>query len=145
MTGRYPGPMRARSDELTGLAEAVFAAAAALVGEFERAADAIGLTKQQAVVLRAIPSTGTMAGLAAACGIDPSNLTGVVARLEQRGYAQRQPSATDRRTKIVVLSSAGRAAVGLFERRLVAATVLTTRLTDVERDTLLTLLQRLTG
>jgi DNA-binding MarR family transcriptional regulator len=137
--------MRARSGELTGLAEALFAAAAALVGEFERAAESVGLTKQQAVVLRAVPTTGTMAGLAAACRIDPSNLTGVIARLEAHGYAHRRPSAVDRRTKVVELTTAGRRAVGLFERRLTAGTVLTTRLSDSDRDTLHTLLQRLTS
>ena len=136
--------MRSRTGELTGLAEALFAAAAALVGEFERAADSVGLTKQQAVVLRAVPTTGTMAGLAAACRIDPSNLTSVITRLEQHGYAQRQPSAADRRTKVVTLTPSGRRAVGLFERRLTNGTVLTTRLTDDDRDTLHALLQRLT-
>jgi DNA-binding MarR family transcriptional regulator len=136
--------MQARSSELTGLAETLFAAAAVLVGEFERAADAIGLTKQQAVVLRAVPATGTMAGLAAACRIDPSNLTSVIARLEQHGYAQRQPSAVDRRTRVVTLTAAGRRAVGTFERRLTAGTVLTTRLSDADRDLLHALLHRLT-
>lgn len=137
--------MQARTGELTGLAEALFAAAATLVAEFERAAEGIGLTKQQAVVLRAVPTTGTMAGLAAACRIDPSNLTSVIARLEQKGYARRQPSTVDRRTKTVTLSAAGRKAVGLFERRLAAETVLTTRLTDADRDTLQGLLARLTS
>jgi DNA-binding MarR family transcriptional regulator len=137
--------MQAGTDELTRLAETVFAAAAVLVDEFERAAAGVGLTKQQAVVLRAVPTTGTMAGLAAACRIDPSNLTSVIARLERHGYAQRQASAVDRRTKAVTLTPAGRRAVTLFERRLTSGTVLATRLTGDDRDTLLALLLRLTS
>jgi DNA-binding MarR family transcriptional regulator len=86
-----------------------------------------------------------MAGLATACRIDPSNLTGVIARLEEHGYAQRQPSPVDRRTRLVTLTAAGRRAVGLFERRLAAGTVLTTRLTGADRDVLQALLLRLTS
>jgi DNA-binding MarR family transcriptional regulator len=137
--------VEAGTDELTGLAESLFAAAAVLVGEFERAAEAVGLTKQQAIVLRAVPANATMAGLATACRIDPSNLTGVIARLEEHGYAQRQPSPVDRRTRLVTLTAAGRRAVGLFERRLAAGTVLTTRLTGADRDVLQALLLRLTS
>jgi DNA-binding MarR family transcriptional regulator len=133
----------ARADELTGLAELVFRAAAVLVSEFERASDSLGVTKQQMVVLRAVPSAGTVAELAAICRIDPSNLATVLARLEERGLAQRRPSEVDRRTKVVGLTAAGRRAVSGFERQITAATVLTSRLDDADRDALAALLRRL--
>ena len=137
--------MQAGTPELTRLAEAVFRAAGALVAEFEQAAGQIALTKQQATVLRAIPATGAMAELAAACRIDPSNLTGVITRLEERGYAVRRPSAADRRTKVIDLTAAGRRALATFERQLSRTTTLATRLDAHEREVLIDLLDRLGG
>ncbi|MCU1385339.1 MAG: MarR family transcriptional regulator [Acidobacteria bacterium] len=51
-----------------------------------------------------------MSALAAAWGTDASNATWVVDRLERLGLAQRRTIATDRRVKLVVLTSRGLAA-----------------------------------
>jgi DNA-binding MarR family transcriptional regulator len=49
----------------------------------------------------------TMGALAEQWECDPANATWVVDRLERLGYAARQPSPTDRRAKLVVLTSQG--------------------------------------
>jgi len=112
------------SDELTEIAEAVFDVARVLAAEFERAAAGIGLTKQQALVLRALPEPRTMAELAAIVGVDPSNLSDVVARLEELRLVVRRSAATDRRVRMVTLTAAGRRAVQRFLDDLVGATKL---------------------
>jgi DNA-binding MarR family transcriptional regulator len=51
-----------------------------------------------------------MGDLAESMACDPSTITAVVDRLEELGYAERQPSERDRRVKTVVLTSAGQRA-----------------------------------
>src|SRR5438874_8139257 len=48
-----------------------------------------------------------MGRLAEALACDASNVTGLVDRLESRGLVRRQPSAGDRRVKVLELTSAG--------------------------------------
>lgn len=48
-----------------------------------------------------------MGDLADSMACDPSTITGVVDRLEELGYAERQPGERDRRVKTVALTSAG--------------------------------------
>jgi MarR family transcriptional regulator, organic hydroperoxide resistance regulator len=48
-----------------------------------------------------------MSRLAEALACDASNVTGLVDRLEARGLVRRQPSAGDRRVKVLELTSAG--------------------------------------
>ena len=49
----------------------------------------------------------TMRELAETIGLEPSNLTGIVDRLEARGFVERQSSTDDRRIKKVSLTRAG--------------------------------------
>src|SRR5204863_1154643 len=48
-----------------------------------------------------------MGRLAEALACDASNVTGLVDRLESRGLVRRQPSAEDRRIKVLELTAAG--------------------------------------
>ena len=48
-----------------------------------------------------------MSRLAEALACDASNVTGLVDRLEARGLVRRQPSAGDRRVKVLELTPAG--------------------------------------
>src|SRR5215467_3650027 len=68
-----------------------------------------GLTPNDSRALMALErKTGqTMGTLAQQWECDPANATWVVDRLERLGYAARQPSPTDRRAKLVVLTSQG--------------------------------------
>ena len=49
----------------------------------------------------------SMRALADRLGADPSNVTGLVDRLEARGLVERRPDPTDRRIKGLALTSAG--------------------------------------
>jgi DNA-binding MarR family transcriptional regulator len=68
-----------------------------------------GLTGPQSYLLIQLdPATPlTMVALAAAKDCDPSNITGLVDKLEAKGYIQRQPDPHDRRVKMIVLTDAG--------------------------------------
>ena len=82
---------------------------ARLEAHFTRLADENGLTAVQAKVLMQLQPGGavTMRSLADQLQYDPSNLTGVIDRLEARGAVRRRPHAQDRRVKGVVLTEAG--------------------------------------
>jgi MarR family transcriptional regulator, organic hydroperoxide resistance regulator len=54
----------------------------------------------------------SMGEMARGIGVDPSYITALVDDLDTRGLARREPSADDRRVKIIVLTDAGRALAG---------------------------------
>jgi len=59
-----------------------------------------------------------MGELASALACDASNVTGLVDRLEARGLISRQPSASDRRVKVLTLTPRGARARALLVERL---------------------------
>jgi DNA-binding MarR family transcriptional regulator len=65
---------------------------------------------------RAVP----MGEVAGALSCDASNVTGLVDRLEARGLVARQPSAADRRVKVLTLTAAGRRVRAVLIERLTA-------------------------
>jgi DNA-binding MarR family transcriptional regulator len=60
----------------------------------------------------------TMGDLADALSCDPSTITAVVDRLEDLGYAARQPSETDRRVKTVAQTALGQKVWGEISGKL---------------------------
>src|SRR6266545_3883516 len=83
--------------------------AARLQANFAAIAAEAGLTATQAkLLMRLQPSEALpMRVLAEQLAYDPSNLTGVVDKLEQRGAAQRRPDPDDRRVKGLVITAEG--------------------------------------
>jgi DNA-binding MarR family transcriptional regulator len=81
----------------------------------------------------------TLAQLADAYGVDRPYATIIVDKLEQLGFVERQPHPSDRRSKVVSLTPAGRAAADTAERILsepppalrVLTTAQLTRLTEL--------------
>lgn len=73
-----------------------------------------GLTGPQTLVLRALLHSGPMssAALAKAIFVTPSNLTGIIDRLEQKGLVTRTRQATDRRVQLLALTETGRHKAG---------------------------------
>ena len=66
------------------------------------------LAPQQMIALRMLGSgPRKMSELAEALFCDNSNVTGIVDRLEERGLVRREPSETDRRVKLLVLTKEG--------------------------------------
>ncbi|MFE7564636.1 MarR family winged helix-turn-helix transcriptional regulator [Kitasatospora sp. NPDC057500] len=76
--------------------------------EYEEAAAARSLTGAQAKVL-ALLRRGPMPmrQIAQTLSCEPSNITGIVDRLETRGFVTRQPDRQDRRVKLVAATDTG--------------------------------------
>ena len=76
---------------------------------FPRVANEFGLSPQQFAVLRQLgPGVDLpMSGLAEALYCDPSNVTGIVDRLEARGLIERRADPADRRVKRLVITAEG--------------------------------------
>jgi DNA-binding MarR family transcriptional regulator len=74
------------------------------------AAEELGLSEAQAEVLRLLDprEPSAMCRVADRLGCDPSNVTGIVDRLEARGLVERRADERDRRVKKLVLTAAGR-------------------------------------
>ncbi len=74
-----------------------------------RLADTYDLTMMQALTLCILePETAIpMAGIAEFLTCDPSNVTGIVERLQQGAYIERRESSVDRRVKTIQLTPSG--------------------------------------
>ncbi|MGW0911204.1 MarR family winged helix-turn-helix transcriptional regulator [Streptomyces sp. NPDC002784] len=82
--------------------------------------------------------------LSARLGYDPSAIVGLVDDLEKAGFAERRPSPDDRRSRIVVLTGAGRAFLrDTDEAGLRVTNELLEPLAPAERETLHALLLRI--
>lgn len=115
--------------------------------EYEEAAAAYSLTGAQARVLALLaPGPSPMRRLAEQLKCEPSNVTGIVDRLESRGLVERSPSPEDRRVKLAAATPEGlrtaaelRDSLGDFAQAPLAA------LSQEERKVLRDLLQRMLG
>lgn len=109
---------------------------------FAAAVEPLGIPVQLARTLLALGEPTTMGELAERLMFDPSYITGLADQLEDRGLIERVPG-TDRRVKILQLTTAGRdTRVQVFaavNRNL----TMTQRLSAAERSTLADLLERL--
>lgn len=88
---------------LLGIGERLRQHAAAVGHRFD-------FTPQQAMLLDRLGTRQTMGQVATALRCDPSNVTGLIRRLEARGLVVREADEADRRTKWLVLTPAGIAA-----------------------------------
>ncbi|MGV9563352.1 MarR family winged helix-turn-helix transcriptional regulator [Streptomyces sp. NPDC003480] len=106
-------------DRLTAEVVSLFAKITALYSrEYETASAHHGLTPQQAKVLLALDEPLPMRRIAERVGADPSNLTGMVDRLQSRGLVERVSDPADRRIKRIAATEAGRAAAQGLRARL---------------------------
>ncbi|MFF0744143.1 MarR family winged helix-turn-helix transcriptional regulator [Streptomyces sp. NPDC004111] len=112
-------------------------------GDFTLAAATVGLTPSQAKalsVLRGAPAP--MRALATTLACDASNITGIVDRLEKRELVRREPSATDRRVKNVVLTALGEETIDTVRARMHGTLGALDTLDDADRGALYALLGR---
>jgi|SRR5215213_8962857 len=68
----------------------------------------LGVTPAGLGALRLLDEPRTMGEIATFLHCDPSNVTGIVDNLEEKGLAERRPSPQDRRVKSIELTAAGR-------------------------------------
>jgi DNA-binding MarR family transcriptional regulator len=112
-------------------------------GDFTLAAATAGLTPSQAKALSVLRgSPAPMRALATTLACDASNITGIVDRLEKRELVRREPSATDRRVKNVVLTAYGESTIDSIRARMHSTLGALDTLDDAERTALFTLLGR---
>lgn len=143
MTSRITPP-----DPLNGeVAELISAVVSRYHEEYDEAAAEYALTGAQARVLTLLAHGPVpMRQIAQRLKCEPSNVTGIIDRLESRGLAERQPDPADRRVKLAAATGPGREmaarlrdALGDFAREPLA------QLSEEERKTLRDLLKRMLG
>lgn len=66
--------------------------------------------RMQCVLVHALEEERTQIQLAALADLDKTTMVSTVDDLEQRGFAERRPSATDRRARIIAVTEKGRLA-----------------------------------
>jgi DNA-binding MarR family transcriptional regulator len=89
----------------------------ALSNRLAAALAAVDLTpRMQCVLVHALERERTQIQLAALADLDKTTMVGTVDDLERRGLAERRPSATDRRARIIAVTEAGRAAAERGQR-----------------------------
>lgn len=107
--------------------------------------EALDLTPPLAMALRQLQDgPRSQRQLAASLGYDPSNITALAEKLEERGLVERRVDPDDRRVKKLVLSGSGRALLGEMRRRMSESNPLTTNLSPAEQAQLLRLLRKAT-
>jgi DNA-binding MarR family transcriptional regulator len=84
-----------------------------------------------------------MGQLAETLACDASNVTGLVDRLESRGLVRRRPSETDRRVKVLYLTTSGSKLRALLVERMTAPPATLERLSAREQRELVRILSRL--
>ena len=107
--------------------------------------ESLGLSPVQCHVLHLIEpgEPVPMNRLAELMQCDPSNVTGLVDRLESRGLVRRQPSPADRRVKVVELTPMGSRLRTRLLRRVTARPLPLARLGADDQRTLVKILERL--
>ncbi|MBG0855557.1 MarR family transcriptional regulator [Streptomyces spinoverrucosus] len=114
--------------------------------EYEGAAADHALTGAQAKLLSLLSLEPLpMRKLAHKLKCEPSNVTGIVDRLEARGLVERRPDATDRRVKLAAATDEGRRVARSLRESLRFAREPLAGLSEQERLTLRDLLQRMVG
>jgi DNA-binding MarR family transcriptional regulator len=82
------------------------------------AAHAVGIGPRQAHLLRLLDEPQPMRKLAGLLRCDPSNITGMVDRLEEHGLVERRADPADRRVKLLALTPEGRGVRDEFRDRM---------------------------
>ncbi|GAA2476786.1 MarR family transcriptional regulator [Streptomyces gobitricini] len=114
--------------------------------EYEQAAAEHSLTGAQARVLGLLALEPTpMRRIARSLRCEPSNVTGIVDRLEARGLVERRPDPADRRVKIAAATDEGRATARRLRDALDFAREPLAGLSEQERTALRDLLRRMLG
>ncbi|MDX3645527.1 MarR family winged helix-turn-helix transcriptional regulator [Streptomyces sp. MB09-02B] len=114
--------------------------------EYEDAAAEHSLTGAQARLLGLLSLEPLpMRRLAQKLRCEPSNVTGIVDRLETRGLVERRPDPNDRRVKLAAATAEGRQVAGSLRNSLDFAREPLAGLSATERETLRDLLRRMLG
>jgi DNA-binding MarR family transcriptional regulator len=105
----------------------------------------LGLRPAAFGALRMLDQPRTMSEVADFLHCDNSNVTGLVDVLEERGLAIREPSAADRRVKLIALTAEGRRVRVRLMRAVEKPPAWIEALSEADRRALRDLLQRAAG
>lgn len=130
-------------DDAHEIAGLLFGAAELTRQRFQRMCEQHDLTPVQARALMALAQPAPMRALADILRCDPSNVTGIADRLEDRGLITRVAAPGDRRVKLLASTSAGDGLRRKLERALRATSPFLRSLTDRERADLKRLLAKM--
>ncbi|MFD0314784.1 MarR family winged helix-turn-helix transcriptional regulator [Streptomyces flavalbus] len=138
-------PARRRPDALTlEVVDLIGSVVARYHDEYEEAAAAHALTGAQAKLLSLLSLEPLpMRKLANKLRCEPSNVTGIVDRLESRGLAERRPDPADRRVKLAAATPEGRRVARELRESLSFAREPLAALSEEQRLALRDLLQRM--
>ncbi|XIE78404.1 MarR family winged helix-turn-helix transcriptional regulator [Streptomyces sp. SBR177] len=142
-----PTPRTPRTDPLTReVVELIGTVVTRYHEEYEEAAAAHALTGAQARVLGLLALEPTpMRKIAEQLKCEPSNVTGIIDRLESRGLVERRPDPADRRVKVAAPTEQGRETARRLRDALRFAREPLGELTETERTLLRDLLKRMLG
>ena len=101
-----------------------------------------GLSAPQARLILRLFEPTPMGDLADHLACDKSNVTGIAARLIERGFVTATPG-SDRRVKLLELTARGRRLRASLERQVAEESPAMTQLSETERQTLVRLLDKL--
>lgn len=134
-----------RRDPLTAQVLELFSAVSqAFFDNYDEAAARHDLTRMQAFMLAHLLSgPKPMRSLAEHLKCEPSNITGLVDRMEARGLVTREPDPEDRRVKNITATELGRESFEAVWSGLTFAAEPLGALSVAERETLRDLLQRM--
>jgi DNA-binding MarR family transcriptional regulator len=138
-------PGKTRPDDLTlEVVDLIASVVARYHEEYEEAAAGHALTGAQAKLLGLLTLEPLpMRKLAQKLKCEPSNVTGIVDRLEARGLVERRPDPADRRVKVAVVTDAGRGVARSLRESLRFAREPLAGLSEEERVVLRGLLRRM--
>ncbi|MFJ1895072.1 MULTISPECIES: MarR family winged helix-turn-helix transcriptional regulator [unclassified Streptomyces] len=139
--------MATRTDPLTlEVVELIGTVVARYYEEYEQAAAAHSLTGAQARVLGLLSlEPMPMRRIAQKLKCEPSNVTGIVDRLEARGLVERRPDPADRRVKLAAPTEKGSRTARQLRESLDFAREPLAGLSDTDRAVLRDLLRRMLG
>jgi DNA-binding MarR family transcriptional regulator len=112
-------------------------------GHFAERIAEFDLNPSLAMALRFLDTPTPQRDLAAALHCDPSHVTAIVDRLEDRGLVERRVDPVDRRVKNVVVTAAGRRLRSRLDARLAESAPVLEALTPGELETLQRLLAKM--
>ena len=135
-----PGPP---PDVVGALVDRIIALGGRLQGLVAEVAGHHGLTGQQAALLRSLDAPRPMRSVADQLKCDPSNVTGLIDRIEARGLVERAVDPADRRVRLLALTDRGRRVRAAVDAELVAQVTRATRLSVDDAVLLATLLTRI--
>ncbi len=105
---KLPKPQDPGAAARAEVIELLFSYVDRLRTHFESIATAHGLTSAQAKVLIFLDHPAPMRSIAECLACDPSNIPGLVDRLEERGLLSRSEGEADRRVRFLQVTAAGK-------------------------------------